>query len=67
MVKRHGMLSLGDLRGHIDTGTIDTVLVAFTDMQGPCEVTIQGSDRGFEVTLQRSDPARATSAGEELR
>ncbi|MGD9527156.1 glutamine synthetase family protein [Pseudonocardia sp.] len=28
------MLTLGELRGHVDTGMIDTVLVAFTDMQG---------------------------------
>jgi glutamine synthetase len=28
------MLTLGELRGHVDTGAIDTVLVAITDMQG---------------------------------
>ncbi|MGQ0573300.1 MAG: glutamine synthetase family protein [Pseudonocardia sp.] len=28
------MLTLGELRGHVDTEAIDTVLVAFTDMQG---------------------------------
>ncbi|MGE3284784.1 MAG: glutamine synthetase family protein [Pseudonocardia sp.] len=28
------MLTVGELRGHVDTGMIDTVLVAFTDMQG---------------------------------
>jgi glutamine synthetase len=32
--RRQGLLTPGELRGHVDTGTIDTVLVAFTDMQG---------------------------------
>src|ERR1051326_7049327 len=31
---RDGMLTLDELRVHIDDGSIDTVLVAFTDMQG---------------------------------
>src|SRR5688572_17969229 len=34
MHRREGLLTLGELRGHVDTGTIDTVLVAITDMQG---------------------------------
>ncbi|WP_083889547.1 glutamine synthetase family protein [Nocardia pneumoniae] len=31
---RSGMLSVAQLRDHVDTGDIDTVLVAMTDMQG---------------------------------
>ncbi|WP_084496631.1 glutamine synthetase family protein [Nocardia amamiensis] len=31
---RSGMLSVAQLRDHVDTGEIDTVLVAMTDMQG---------------------------------
>jgi len=31
---RPGMLSLDGLRGAVDAGTIDTVVLAFTDMQG---------------------------------
>jgi glutamine synthetase len=31
---RHGMLTLEQLRTQVDDGSIDTVLVAFTDMQG---------------------------------
>jgi glutamine synthetase len=31
---RNGMLSLDDLRTAVDSGSIDTVLLAFTDMQG---------------------------------
>ena len=31
---RPGMLSLDELRGAVGAGTIDTVVLAFTDMQG---------------------------------
>jgi glutamine synthetase len=32
--KREGMLTLEELRAHVETGRVDTVLVALTDMQG---------------------------------
>ena len=32
--KREGMLTLEELRAHVETGRIDTVVVAITDMQG---------------------------------
>lgn len=34
MSRHHGMLTVEQLRVHVHDGTIDTVLVAFTDMQG---------------------------------
>ncbi|MCT2587622.1 glutamine synthetase family protein [Actinophytocola gossypii] len=34
MARRDGMLTLDQLRGLVDDGTVDTVLVAITDMQG---------------------------------
>src|SRR2546421_954145 len=34
MARRRGMLTLDELRARVDAGTIDTVLVALTDMQG---------------------------------
>src|SRR5256885_6157191 len=34
MARRRGMLTLDELRERVDAGTIDTVLVAITDMQG---------------------------------
>lgn len=34
MIRRQGMLTLEQLRVHIDDGSVDTVLLAFTDMQG---------------------------------
>jgi len=34
MRQQQGLLTLEQLRVHVDDGTIDTVLVAFTDMQG---------------------------------
>jgi len=32
--RREGMLTLEELRAHVETGRVDTVLVALTDMQG---------------------------------
>src|SRR6266540_4315251 len=34
MTERHGLLTVDELRAHIDSGAIDTVVIAFADMQG---------------------------------
>ncbi|MBN6033530.1 glutamine synthetase family protein [Amycolatopsis sp. 195334CR] len=57
MGKRKGMLTLDELRGLVEDGTVDTVLVAMTDMQG----RLQGKRCAAEYFLSEVVP-HATEA-----
>ncbi|SDI32836.1 glutamine synthetase [Actinokineospora alba] len=57
MGRRKGMLTVAELRALVDAGTVDTVLVAITDMQG----RLQGKRCGAEYFLAEVVP-HATEA-----